>query len=102
MFLQPGVSVYSTVYEVLATEPQLSVFRQLVDVVPGMRATLSDPDALITLLPRMYRVPCHSARCHGRTGGKMLWWSTDSLPAESIVVLQPSTRPLYLSCACEG
>jgi hypothetical protein len=52
MFLQPGAVLYSTVYEVLANEPHLSVFRKLVDVVPGMRDALSDPEALVTVFAR--------------------------------------------------
>ena len=55
MYLQPGIILYSTVYEALLTEPHLSAFRQLVDAVPGMRTYLSNPDALITLFARAWR-----------------------------------------------
>jgi hypothetical protein len=52
MFLQPGVIVYPSVYETLASEVTVSAFRKLVDAVPGMSEYLSNPAALITLFAR--------------------------------------------------
>ncbi len=52
MFLQPGVIVYSSVYETLTIEGAVSAFRKLVDAVPGMSEYLSNPAALITLFAR--------------------------------------------------
>jgi hypothetical protein len=52
MYLQQGSNLYTSVYETLVEEPDLSAFRKLVDLVPSMPAYLSDPEALITLFAR--------------------------------------------------
>jgi hypothetical protein len=58
MYLQPGIVVYSSVYETLASEGSVSAFRKLVDAVPGMSEYLSNPAALITLFARACKFSC--------------------------------------------